>query len=293
MPKKKESWFEHRQNEIDKNAGLEAMVFQYGMTGYGYYWRLWEILRAQEGYRYDIQHKFSYTALAKDLITTADKVKEYIDSCINDFELLATDGEYIWSPELSHRMSPMDAKVEHLRANGRKGAEKRHGKGTDKPEGQQTIFPEPSTPAPIPATPGKQIRKDYEKIEKTKQAVYDFIRDNRPEFIEPYVDMWNIFAGERDVPKVSAISETRRRSFNVRIKEKSFDFLSMLAKASKSEMCLTGQWFTFDWLIKNQSNYIKLLEGNYDNKNEKKPEQPTNASDERLEAALKRKQQWQ
>jgi hypothetical protein len=30
-----------------------------------------------------------------------------------------------------------------------------------------------------------------------------------------------------------------------------------------------GKWFGFDWIIENNSNYIKVLEGNYDKKEDK------------------------
>lgn len=120
-------------------------------------------------------------------------------------------------------------------------------------------------------------RKIYKDVKKEKKAICDFIKTHRPDFIEPYVHIWNIFAEEKKLSSVSKINDARKKKFEVRIKEDAFDFIEILKKAGQSEFILSGNWFGFDWIIENQTNYIKTIEGVYDKKDPLQPvkvEQP-------------------
>lgn len=109
-------------------------------------------------------------------------------------------------------------------------------------------------------------RKEYDKIEKDKKSIYDFIQKNKPKIIEPYKDIWNVFAKEYNFPEVKSISAARKRKFKARIKDKEFDFLQVLVKAKDSEFLSSSTFFTWDWIFENDKNYLKILEGNYKNK---------------------------
>lgn len=97
-----------------------------------------------------------------------------------------------------------------------------------------------------------------------------FISDKKPEFIEPYQEYWNLFAENYQLPEIKVINDARFRKFKTRVREPDFDFLKVLEKIKCSKQ-LRGQsdssngWkVTFDWVFENQSNYVKILEGNYD-----------------------------
>ena len=76
------------------------------------------------------------------------------------------------------------------------------------------------------------------------------------------------------LPKVSKLTETRKKNIKARLNDYSVeDLITVFEKAEASDF-LSGrskQWTgcSFDWLIK-PANLIKVLEGNYDNKNQKK-----------------------
>lgn len=106
----------------------------------------------------------------------------------------------------------------------------------------------------------------YASIEKNKRAVHDFIKEQQPKEIEPYVDFWNFFAHEKKLPQVSKINQNRRKKFSVRIKDPAFNFIEIIRKAATSEFILTNNWFTFDWILENETNFLKVLEGKYDSK---------------------------
>lgn len=108
----------------------------------------------------------------------------------------------------------------------------------------------------------------YNSLEKNKVSISAFIKEHRPDWAEPYVDLWNFFAVEKKLSRVTKISRSRRKKFQVRIADQGFDFIEILKKAAQSEFLLTGRWFCFDWILENESNYLKVVEGNYDLKNE-------------------------
>ena len=72
-----------------------------------------------------------------------------------------------------------------------------------------------------------------------------------------------------DFPKIRVLSDKRKKHLKARIKEHGIETVKeVFDKASKSDFLSgrTKDWnATFDWLI-NKSNFIKVLEGNYDNK---------------------------
>lgn len=77
------------------------------------------------------------------------------------------------------------------------------------------------------------------------------------------------------LPKIISIDKSRKATVKARLKEYSFeDIITVFQKAEKSDF-LTGKVSnqgsrpfkaSFDWLMK-PSNFIKVLEGNYDNRN--------------------------
>jgi len=116
-----------------------------------------------------------------------------------------------------------------------------------------------------PAAPSQDPKEVFKGIDKTKKALYDFILAYKPDFPEPYVALWNEFAGQRSKPRVSKLSDARRKKFNTRIREKDFDFLGILTRAGKAgDFLSTAKWFTWDWIMESEGNYLKVLEGNYD-----------------------------
>jgi len=89
--------------------------------------------------------------------------------------------------------------------------------------------------------------------------------------------LWNDSA-TRSIPKVRMLSPARKEKVRLRIKEMGGmeEAKTILAtcfqKISESDFCngATGKWTaTFDWFFENEKNWLKVLEGNYDNRKEK------------------------
>ena len=112
----------------------------------------------------------------------------------------------------------------------------------------------------------KNELEKYKSVEKDMNAIADFIIQEKPLIVDPYKDLWNLFAEKHNRPQITNISDKRRKKLLVRIGEPAFDFVKVLKKARISDFLLSGNFFSFDWVIENPGNYLKVLEGNYDNK---------------------------
>lgn len=118
----------------------------------------------------------------------------------------------------------------------------------------------------------KKLLKDLNgQEEKTVWIGFrDFINEYKPDFIEPYQEAYNLIAKKYRLPGFEVINDARKRKLKTRVQEKSFDFIKILEKIRKSDRLLgkdtNSSWkVSFDWIIENQTNYVKILEGNYDN----------------------------
>lgn len=120
--KKDSHWFTHDSNATSDQK-IIALIAHYGYEGYGRWWRILELLRDQAGYHYDITPKFAYASLADALKMKTPDAVQFIDNCVNEFNLLKRDDNYIWSDSLIERMSRWDKKKNILAERGRLGAE--------------------------------------------------------------------------------------------------------------------------------------------------------------------------
>lgn len=116
-------YFSHDSN-ARHDPKITAMRGVYGSEGYGWYWMLIEMMRDANGYALDMHSKYAFNAYAMQLHTTADRIASFINDCIHEFELFASDGEYFWSESLLKRMELRDERSEKAK----KAAEARWGK---------------------------------------------------------------------------------------------------------------------------------------------------------------------
>lgn len=85
---------------------------------------------------------------------------------------------------------------------------------------------------------------------------------------DEYLTLWNEFAIKNKKSKIASLTNTRKKQLYTRLKDYK-NFLEMfkysLIKAEKSNFLLTSKFFKLDWLIKNDNNIVKVIEGAYDN----------------------------
>ena len=77
------------------------------------------------------------------------------------------------------------------------------------------------------------------------------------------------------IPKVRSLTQARKDKIKLRVKEmggldKASETLRVcFRKIEESDFCngTSGKWnATFDWFFDNEKNWLKVLEGNYDNR---------------------------
>lgn len=111
---------------------------------------------------------------------------------------------------------------------------------------------------------------------------------------EYIVDHWN---SKDNLIGVRKLNKTRNKKLNLRLKEFSVDdFKLAIDKASDSKFC-TGQtdnkWnITFDWLIKNNDNILKVLEGNYDDKEAKSGGTKKDSGENEKKSLFETRDEW-
>lgn len=118
-------------------------------------------------------------------------------------------------------------------------------------------------PPKLPQTPPKRVTKENEN-ERENENENERERDNH------YSALWNETLGDI-LPKIKSISGARKKKLLMRTKSKEFveSFPEILSKIKASDF-LTGKndknWrVSFDWIIENDGNWLKIIEGNYDN----------------------------
>ncbi|MDD2499586.1 MAG: hypothetical protein PHN92_02070 [Geobacter sp.] len=81
-------------------------------------------------------------------------------------------------------------------------------------------------------------------------------------------DLWNTTVEGPPLSKVRELNSERQKKSAARLKERSIeewaDIFRRLATISSGMQSDKGQWMNFDWIIKNNNNATKVLEGQYD-----------------------------
>lgn len=93
------------------------------------------------------------------------------------------------------------------------------------------------------------------------------------------MEKWN----NNNFRPITKLSNTRLSHLKSREKEKEFDIDKIIAKVNQvkyTDFIKNSNWFSFDWIIKNDTNYVKLLDGNYDGKQSVKREYDNHVSND-------------
>lgn len=109
--------------------------------------------------------------------------------------------------------------------------------------------------------------KEPERIQADNESVEIKPKDKPKDIHTPVVERYNRICVS--LPKVTAITDKRKKIINARLKQYSMveiEEVFMLAEASDFLKGTNGKWnANFDWLM-NENNFVKVLEGNYNNK---------------------------
>lgn len=167
---KKTYYFQHDFEAIS-DPKIQFILAKFGGIGYGLWWRIVEMLHQEENNK--LQHKeYIYFALSNQLQCEQDLVKSFIKSCIEDVELLDSDGECFWSERVLKNVGKMQDIKEKRSNAGKESAKKRI-------ENQQIPTNVEQTPTNVEQNPTKENkRKENKYIYPTLNDVVLFFEEN-------------------------------------------------------------------------------------------------------------------
>ena len=138
MAKDQSYYFSHDVT-ASSDPKIVAMISEYGMIAYAWWWIILEKLASYEDYKLPLK-RYTFLALDNELgvknkenLTCVEHVFKqnehvfeqnelcsmcsflFVNSLISDYELLACDDEYFWSPSLTRRLGFRKVKNEELR----------------------------------------------------------------------------------------------------------------------------------------------------------------------------------
>ena len=137
--------------------------------------------------------------------------------------------------------------------------------GQNEPEKSQN---DPSKGQFDPRSIYNENQRDYTEIttETTQESIF--------------MHTWNEFALKNSLNQISSLSSNRKKKLKERLKNSEFKemFHKALEQIKESSYLLgsKGWKVSFDWLIKNDENILKVVEGNYQDKQQNYNNSPLN-----------------
>lgn len=117
----KDKFYFSHDYEASNDPKVMAMVSEYGAAGYGLFWRIIEMLHADENHRLPLK-PYIFLAIAKQMMTDAKQIESFVGDCCTLFELFVTDGQYFWSDRVLRNIEKRDEIREKRREAGQRGA---------------------------------------------------------------------------------------------------------------------------------------------------------------------------
>lgn len=291
-------YFSHDYGTRSK-VKMAALIESEGSRGYGLFWIIVELMHEDSTKWLDLE-EYTYLAIKKESKEDIDYVREFVKKCIEVYKVFMTEGNKFTTERVLRNIEKREEIKEKRAAAGKKSAESKASKSDNnqqnstsvdtvlntfeqKPtkekkrkesKGKVSISPNGLVPPALPGPDKKVLYSELvvqlkgKEVKEVWTGLKGFITTEKPDFIEPYWEAWNLFAANYKLPMIEQISPGRQRKFSTRIREPGFDFIRIL-EAIKLSPLLKGEkdrdWkVSFDWILENDKNYLKIIEGNYD-----------------------------
>ena len=256
-------YFSHDYNARN-DIKIKRLIIQHGYQGYGLYWALVEDL-----YQNANALPLDYDCIAYDLRVSSD----VIASIINDFDLFEVDDDTFGSLSIQRRLDKRNEKSRKAR----RSAMKRWGDDANASniDANASEFDANAMRHEINRNAIKESKVKESKVKDkrdTNVSLSDAVHPTHEKI--DYEAVINFFNDETKgvFGKVMyPINKKRKEAIRARINDFGKDkFADMIRKASRSDFLKgdsnNGFVAKFDWMIR-PSNFQKIIEGNYDNKN--------------------------
>lgn len=124
--------------------------------------------------------------------------------------------------------------------------------------------------APIKGVKAKTKTESKEETESSTES-------QSKEELESVKEIWNSFARQNKLSEIKVINGDRLTKLRRRLKNPLFKIFDILEMVKISDFLLgkkTNWKISFDFIIENETNYLKILEGNYKNGASEKSQPP-------------------
>ena len=246
--------------DMRNDLKIRGLRREFGNEGYAVWCYLLEVLTDTEDLCIDIDNMAGL--LSADFDIDRERLMGIVCYCLQ-VGLFVKDGSILYSKRHRERIMAVLDKAQEKSERGRRAVMARWGKNsannTDETEGDTDVLP----------TNTNERREEKTGEEKTR-------KDQKREYpCAEIVKVWNEVCVS--LPKVLRLSDARRDKVKARLREwggdnpeemiaKAREFFNRI-EASDFLTGRSGKWkASFDWLFDSRNNWIKVAEGNYDNK---------------------------
>lgn len=255
-------------------AGRTVFILEtkFGNDGYAFWFKLLELLCDSDRQMFDCSQPSNWQYLLARTRCDGEQAEAIIAELINLGKIdapLWQEKRVIWVQNLVNNLEPIYRKR-------RETAPTRDSFGGGNPDKQELsarkLDVNPVSDAETSQRKGKESKEEESKEKESKVVV-------------PYaavIELWNSVCTA--YPKVVKLTDSRRTKIKLRLGEFSGDpeqwlpLTRQLFDRVQASNFLHGDnrngWSaTFDWLFENSGNWVKVMEGNYDNKGGYRPVQ--------------------
>lgn len=257
-------YFYHDAN-MRNDIKIKALRRKFGAEGYAVWNFILETLTANEDFKMPFS-PMEQELLAADFEISPERLAEIVDYCCR-LKLLQHSEDEATVFSRAHRkrlQSVLDIKEKRSRA-GKIGMHKRWGNHAETAENDSNVITSDNTPIT-----SDNVKKGIEGNGSERKG------KGKKEVKYPYQDiaaLWNSIC--TNLPQVKSLSDKRKQKIKARLSEFGDPKLwaarvrELFERVQASPFLCGGNgngWTaSFDWIFENESNWVKVMEGNYDN----------------------------
>lgn len=275
MARPKKQTVDYFPHFVKSGRTIFILENKYGNDGYAFWFKLLEMLGEADGHYYDCSETTNWEYLLARTKVSEETARDIIKTLIGLGKIdraLWEAHKTIWVQNLVNNLAEVYAK-RRVDLPVKPAPEDLGGLSDpeqpedDKPTQEQTPdgVSDPKTPNKSELSPRKLDKEKESKVKESKEEKYP---------LQDIVDLWNSSCG--NLPKVKLLNQKRRAKMKVRlqefgktVEEQRATVTDLFNRVQQSDF-LRGDnnhhWTaTFDWLFENGENWVKVMEGNYDN----------------------------
>ncbi len=224
---------------------LQEILLDYGLEGYGLYWYCLELIAGNvsaKNISFELEH--DCRIIARNTGSTVQKVQEIMKRFI-EVGLLENKNGVISCLKIAHRLDKS-----MVNGDMRKIVEKMKNVMTN----NDSVM-----------TLSENVMLDKNRLDKIRKEENNIRPKNSTNFWtrDAVLIFWNEIAKANGLSKLTKVTDSRLK----KIESRGDDFVKSLEiirdEIQKSSFLKSGKWFSFDWLVRNDENWRKLVEGNF------------------------------